>query len=199
MTPTVTVSSSTVFVVMPTNNRQDIHERKSSVSLSIKMPSLVNEFGNVLPDIPVSSTKNHHPTSKFKSGSYLDDDSLEVGNRIKKMESKSEKKPSVTKGAKPKPPKAPIKEGKLKTRTLSTIEKMYQSLKSAGYETKDLSEAYYDGPQVSINVGKRAITQESVEETLQEQPTLQTTFDIATGNINHGNRFVNLSSRVFLY
>jgi hypothetical protein len=131
-------------------------------------------------------------TSKLKSGSYLDDDSLEILHKHPQLNSKhgdaSEKVAQSSKLQKPRDKKTTGKHNRTKVpvHIPTTIEKMYDSLRNANKDNKDQSSGFpYEGTEVSINVGRNV--PESMD-AYSEQHNLHA-FDIATGSINHGNRF----------
>lgn len=151
----------------------------------------MNNFGNesFLPQLK-STAK-----STFKAGSYLDDDSLEV-NKTPKHQNFAKKMQSPASSKKIK--KTNPKEAKIKVKNPTTIEKMYDSLRNAGRNVEEIENNYqFDGPQVSINVGSRfgGELPESMETFSdgEQQQQNSNSFEIATGNINHGNRSVSIN------
>ena len=123
---------------------------------------------------------------RFKSGSYLDDDSLEIvkapkaSNRFDALPSKSVKSKT----------KSNSKNSKPITKNQTVVDKLYNSLKNSTRESRDSPENNrMEGPKVSINVGAQ-YGPESSEVGEEPQPQNLNTFDIASGSINHGNRSV---------
>lgn len=96
------------------------------------------------------------------------------------------------------------KESKIKLKNPSTVEKMYDSLRNAGHNVGEVVDKYQiDGPQVSINVGSRfggdiPESLDTLSDGEHQQHQNLNSFEIATGNINHGNRSINYTVQEIL-
>lgn len=148
----------------------------------------MNNFNNE-PFLPPLKPNNK---SNFKAGSYLDDDSLEAVHKTPKSKPQNFDKKVMQSPINSKKNKKPNpKESKMKLKNPSSVEKMYDSLRNAGHNVGDIAGTYQDdGPQVSINVGSRfgGDMPESMDTLSADGEQHQNSFEIATGNINHGNR-----------
>ncbi len=150
----------------------------------------MSDFGGNQDSSFLPSLKQSKP-SKFKSGSYLDDDSMEIMNKSQRSNAKHgpgiDLPASKNQNSKGRPKDKTIKQNKNPT----VVDKMYSSLKNSSKETRDLTDSYRpEGPKVSINIGSNygGNGPESMDYLSDEQPQNLNTFDIATGSINHGNR-----------